>query len=83
MSYDDYEAAHMKVLSREGAKPASPDDKLQFALDILRDMFSYLDMNGDGVTLSMSGAPTTTAWEWTLPTLEPPSMRWTQILTIR
>ena len=49
MSYDDYEAAHMKVLSREGEKPASPDDKLQFALDILRDMFSNLDMNGDGV----------------------------------
>ena len=35
MSYDDYEAGHMKVLSREGEKPASPDDKLQFALDIL------------------------------------------------
>ena len=37
------------MLSREGEKPASPDDKLQFALDILRDMFSNLDMNGDGV----------------------------------
>ena len=34
-------------------------------------------------SLSMSGAPTTTAWESTLRTLEPPSMRWTQILTAR
>ena len=49
MSYDDFEDAYLKLISGEGAKLVSPDDKLQFAVDIALDWFSNLDMNGDGV----------------------------------
>ena len=49
MSYDDFEDAYLKLILGEGAKLASPDDKLQFARNNFSDMFSNLDMNGDGV----------------------------------
>ena len=42
-------AVHMMMISGEGAKLVSPDDKLQFARNNFSDMFSNLDMNGDGV----------------------------------
>ena len=34
MSYDEYEAAHLKMISREDVKLTSPDENLQFAKDI-------------------------------------------------
>ena len=49
MSYDDYRDTYLKVLSAEGAKLASPNDKLPFGLDLFLNMFSNLDLNGDGV----------------------------------
>ena len=49
MSYDEFEDALLKVFSAESANLSSPQDKLQFAKDVLLDMFSNLDMNGDGV----------------------------------
>ena len=49
MSYDDYRDTYLKVLSAEGAKLASPNEKLPFGLDVFLNMFSNLDMNGDGV----------------------------------
>ena len=49
MSYDDFTDMHLKVLSAEGAKLASPNDKLPLGLDLLLNIFSNLDKNGDGV----------------------------------
>ena len=49
LSYDEFGDALLKVMSGEGANPASPQDKLQYAKDTLSEMFSNLDMNGDGV----------------------------------
>ena len=39
----------MKVFSAESANQASPQEKLQFAKDVLLNTFNNLDMNGDDV----------------------------------
>ena len=49
LSYDDFADALLKLISAESANLASPDDKMQFAVDIELDWFSNLDMDGDGV----------------------------------
>ena len=49
LSYDEFEVTQLKVLSGEGANLASPQDKMQFAKDVLLDMFSSLNMNGHGI----------------------------------
>ena len=49
LSYDAFDDAYLKVMSAHAAKRSSSEEKLQYMENILLDMFSNLDLNGDGV----------------------------------
>ena len=49
MSYDAFNDAYLNVMSAHAAKRSGPEEKVQYMENIFSEMFSNLDLNGDGV----------------------------------